>query len=128
MICEGDADKREAHGVTVGALADRADPEAFFAAAESRLAGLDDRIDGEYQRLARRRPADAWAEVESLEAEREEIIFRTEEAFAMLETMTDEDFDGIGMAEGVNESMMHLRAPLPHGWSWPETVPLYELT
>lgn len=115
----------ERREVRLTASASRSEIEAFMATAEARIDELDGVIDAGYRRLSRRGAAEQWRAVEALEVDREETILRVEEAFAMLETMTDDE--GINADGGcapddgfVFESFRNPRAPLPHGWEWPD--------
>ena len=61
--------------------------------------------------------------VEALEVEREEIILRLDEAFAMLEYQQDACHDGQrGYYDAVYEPHTNPRTPLPHGWESPGSL------
>lgn len=113
----------------LAALSNRAKLEAFFSQAEARLIELEGLIDAGYERLAGNRMASAWEGIEALEVEREEIILRTEEAFAMIEYQQDAcDGGDRDYYEAVYEPNLNARAPLPHGWEWPRYAFDRELT
>ena len=53
-----------------------------------------------------------------METEREEVLLRVDETFAMIEHHTDDEGISASGPEGafVPESFRNFRAPLPYGW------------
>lgn len=97
------------------ALANRAEFEAFCARACAHVRALARGIDRAYGRLERGQ--DCAGILEAMETEREEILLRVDEAFAMLEYQQDACFGADGDYYGaIYEPNLNRDAPLPYGW------------